>query len=249
MKNLLKTFSSLLLYAAISNTSQGNLLAYFDFEDNLLDKSGNGVHATSWSGLTYTTSGYSGGAFEFSGSGSFVRIPLDINPSAQPQLTMGAWVRPTSASVIQTVISHDNGGFDRSLVIDSRGTGSGWAAFTGSGVLGSFAVTPGEWAFVAAVYDQTAATTRLYVNGSSLTVSASTLGSGHPFVEIGRNPSFNELFQGTIDEVFIFGSALSDAELDDIRLNGVIIPEPATGALFLGLGTLFLVALRHRRKA
>ena len=49
-----------------------------------------------------------------------------------PQVTMVAWVRPDDGSPIKQVISHDHGGYDRSLGIDSRGGGVGWSAFSGS---------------------------------------------------------------------------------------------------------------------
>lgn len=54
-------------------------------------------------------------------------------------------------------------------------------------------------------------------------------------------------FGGLIDDVAIFGSALSEAELNDLRASGVPapVPEPATVALCL-LGAAALLAVRRK---
>ena len=120
-----------------------------------------------------------------------------------PQMTMVAWVRPDDGSPIKPIISHDNGGYDRSLGIDSRGGGVGWSAFSGSGnVLGYHPVTIGEWVFIAAVYDQDAETVKLYVNDAMYEEEGS-LGSGWEHINIGTNPSFVEHFSGIIDELYL----------------------------------------------
>lgn len=120
-----------------------------------------------------------------------------------PQMTMVAWVRPDDGSPIKQVISHDNGGYDRSLGIDSRGGGTGWSAFSGSGnVLGYHPVTIGEWAFIAAVYDQNAETVKLYVNDAMYEEKGS-LGPGWEHINIGTSPSYNEHFSGIIDELYL----------------------------------------------
>jgi len=143
----------LILMAAVTPTSaETGLVAYYPFDGDTNDHSGNGNDGTTH-GATFV-SGTSGQALSFDGVDDYVSALVNINPDVMPQMTMAAWVRPDDGSPIRQVISHDNGGYARSLGIDHRGGGTGWSAFSGSGsVLGYHPVTIGEWVFVAAVYD------------------------------------------------------------------------------------------------
>lgn len=202
-----------------SRMAQANLIAFYQFEGNANDASGNGNNGTI-DGATLTSSGFTGSAFEFDGTDDFVEIPVDINPSVLPQMTMGAWVNSDVADRVSQVISHDNGSFDRGLGMDTRSGGGSipdWSTFTGSGILVSGVdVTVGDWVFLAVVYDQDAATVRLHVNDLVFNTSG-TFGSGSTFTRIGMNPGFGEFFDGRIDNVFIFNEALSESRINEIR--------------------------------
>jgi len=193
--------------------SSGNgLIVSYSFDGNTNDDSGYGNNGTS-NGASYTD-GLSGQALRLDGIDDYVRMPLDINPDVMPQATITAWVKTDKAE--GTVISHDNGGYDRTIDIDSRGGGLGWSAFSGSGaVLGFHPIVTGDWVFLAAVYDQTTATVRLHVN-DSIYEEAGSLGNGLDYVHIGSNPSFGSFFSGVIDEVRIYNSALSVQEISGI---------------------------------
>lgn len=227
---------------------RAQVIAFYSFDDGTAtDASGHGYNGTAVNAV-YTESGYSGGAFLFNGSNAYIQIDgLDINPSVYPQLTMGAWVLADSASPIRQIISHDNGGFDRSLGIDYRGGLTGWSTFTGNGVLANSPVTTGAWTFLAVAYDQVAGTATLYVDGHAVTGSAAG-GSGWNFARIGMNPSFGEYFSGKIDSVFFVAAALTAPQLDQIRLNGIpAVPEPSVFALLVvGLAVAATTARRFR---
>ncbi|MEA5534957.1 RHS repeat-associated core domain-containing protein [Crocosphaera sp. XPORK-15E] len=198
-----------------------DLLAFYPFEGNANDVSGNNKNGNVV-GATLTE-GYEGQAYQFDGINDYIRADININPSIHPQLTIGAWVKANglNASNKNTIISHDNGDFDRTLTIDHRSGGLGWSAFSGSGqVVGFEPVDLGEWTFVAVVYNQSASTVTLYVDDQVFT-ELGTLGEGYNFIEIGRNPGFiNELFTGVIDNLFIYDTALTTQEIAIIRQGG-----------------------------
>jgi hypothetical protein len=188
-----------------------SLVAYYPFDGDTKDYSGKGYDATNH-GATFV-SGVSGQALSFDGAKNYVYSPVNINPDVMPQLTMMAWARPDKAG--NTIISHDNGDFDRTIDIDTRGGGLGWSAFTGSGVLGFNPVTIGKWDCLATVYDQDAQTVKLYVNDEVYDTKGKP-GRGWDYTHIGSNPSFGAYFAGTIDEVRIYNSALSTSEIKSI---------------------------------
>jgi len=190
---------NLLLFLLFLVSTQAELVAYYSFDGNANDFSGQ-YNGTVY-GATLTT-GYKGQAYYFDGN-DYIQNALNINPNVLPKLTMGAWVRADNGSPVRQVISHDDGNYDRSLGIDNRGGGTGWSAFNGAGVLGYSPVSVGEWVFVAVSYDQSTSSVMLYVNGTTFT-STSALGTGRTYTNIGRNPisTGSEYFIGAIDEVF-----------------------------------------------
>lgn len=227
----------------ISSQAFAGLISYFPFEGNANDVAGG--YTSTVSGATLTT-GHTGQAYLFDGSNDYIMVSLNINPGALPQLTMGAWVKADTGNPIRQIISHDNGGYDRSLGIDHRGGSTGWSAFSGTGsVLGAFPVTTGDWTFVAVSYDQATSRVTLYVDGNTKSETG-TPGTGHSTLRIGSNPSYGEFFSGTVDDVFFFDQVLTTSQLDHIRINGVQ-PVPVPPALLLlGSGLVGLAGVRKR---
>lgn len=249
-----------------AGASHAALIGLYTFEGNANDVSGNANHGVVMGGASLAA-GFQGQAYAFGGAASndFIALPFGINPATYPQLTMGAWVNTNvlggPPSSVPKAISHDDGSFDRTLGIDFREgccvTGaSEWAAFGGgAGVVDSgIGVTTGQWVFLAAVYDQVAATVRLYVNDMVTTQAGASLGSSSLNVVIGKNPGFgsNEHWDGLIDNVFFFDTALTDAEIETIRLDPDsllpdAVPEPGT-VLLVGAGLLGLRRSVSRRR-
>jgi hypothetical protein len=195
------------------------------------------------------------GGATFDGVDDAIKVELNVNPTAMPQMSWGAWVTPTNNSPIRQVLSHDDGGYDRSLGIDWRGGLSGeYSGFTGVGVLGDGTVaTVDEKVFLAAVYDNATSSMSMWVNGQKTTATTS-FGTGNDYFLIGANPCCGEHFAGSVTGIFVFDQALTDSQVNGIYTGGysaVIalanpVPEPETYALMLaGLG---LVGFAVRRK-
>ena len=215
---------------------EASLIGYYTFEGNANDVSGNDKHGTVY-GATLTT-GYQGQAYSFDGTNDLISVNININPSNYSKLTMGAWAKVSDGSPIRQIISHDDGGYDRTLGIDYRGGGTGWSAFTGSSVLG-YKPAANNWTFVAVVYDQVAATVDLYVDGSAYYATGKTAGEGFTFLTIGANPystigTGHEFFSGILDNVFLYDEAMNASQIEYIRTNGISpVPEPCSIILLL----------------
>jgi hypothetical protein len=244
--------------AAAAPSAHAGLIGYYTFENSVADVSGNGNHGTMGpTAPTYTANGHQGGAYQFGAGGlnTYLTVPININPSALPKVTFGAWFNAAGAdAVIRGLISHDNGGFDRTLTVDTR-NGDGivnWQMFVGGATTyfggGTGNVVPDAWTFVSVVYDVLAGTSCLYVDGAYGCVGSSPSTDAMSVTTIGRNPNFDFPFIGRIDDVFFFDEALSKAQLDDIRRNGIPVPTPATLPLVL-VAAAGLIVSRRRGKA
>lgn len=195
----------------------GGLIATYALDGDARDGSGNGRHGT-LNGAIPTTDrfGRANGAMAFNGK-AWIDLPIDINPGALPQLSFTAWVRADEANPVRQVMSHDNGGYDRSLGIDYRGGGNGWSVFTGSSsVLGVQPVEIGRWTFVAGVWDQAARKVRLHVDERMFEKSGES-GGGHATMSLGRNPSYGEYLVGAMDDVRLYSRVLSPGEIATLR--------------------------------
>ncbi|MHB8152767.1 MAG: LamG-like jellyroll fold domain-containing protein [Bacillati bacterium] len=166
-----------------------------------------------------------------SGNGkAIVTAPLDISVAALPQVTFGAWVKAVSVSNPEYgIISNDDGNFDRSLDIDNRdaATGANWSAFVGNNVVGKVPAAKGRWVFLAVSFDQSSSPGRyaLYVNdGSRTTVlrgaDAFDGNSVTSRVTIGRNPSYDQPFDGEVANAFFYRGILTGAQIKKIIAKG-----------------------------
>ena len=217
------------------------LLAFFPFEGDARDASGNGRHGTVPGFGPYLVPGYQGQAYFFNGTTDYIIVPLDINPGKYPRLTMGGWAKKAaSSSSIQPLLTHDDGWYDRQVGLDTRGGGVGWSAFCGptGQVLGAAPAIQDKWTFVVVVYDQIAQTVKLQVDDMVLTKTGVTLGPGDSALYIACAPMFQTYFRGALDNVFVFGDALTDRQLAYIRSGGAeaimtAVPKANPAILYL----------------
>ena len=204
--------------------SAPKLVVFYDFDDGkATDRSGHGHHGTfSKKPPTFTTEGYQAGALVLDASQpNFLRIPVNINPSEMPRITMGGWFNARSANTHGPLISHDNGSHDRALTIDDRPRPGGyrWSAFTGKDVFPGVPVVLSKWVFVVMRHDQATKRLTLDVDGETFPTTA-YFGPGANATFIGKNPRWKPTFDGKIDNVFIFNYFLNDRQVEDIRNRG-----------------------------
>jgi hypothetical protein len=230
--------------AANAQTASASLIAYYPLNGNLHDASGNGNNGTAGPDLTFGNGGITSTGTD---ANQYFTSPVNIN--LLPQVTFGGWFETTSTNPVRGLIANDTGGFGRGIDIDNRGSGNGYSAFNGAGVFGGSILPTGAptFDFVAVTYNSVTNTQTLDVNGTFVTSTGSSPPAGQNVLTIGKNPSFDMPFGGTIKDVFIYNTALTPSQLNAIQTNG--LPEPSSFVLG-GLGVVgLLLAARRRRKA
>jgi len=220
------------------------LVAYWPFDGNANDASGNGHHGTTH-GVTSTADrfGNENGAYYF-GAGNYITVPANDQLNAVTNFTLSAWV-----CVDSWYGSH--------IPIMSKGTGMSDTRQYGlelvaSGYLGSWGyydytscfeiarassdseyvftnneIPLGEWIHVAVTRGN--GETRAYLNGNEigLGIAISVIPLNTENLDIGRDfPGSTEYLNGVMDEVRLYNRALSAAEMKALYDGTAVTPQP-----------------------
>jgi hypothetical protein len=214
----------------------GRLVAHWKFDDGsgniAADSSGNGHNGT-LVGDTSWVDGIDGAALAFDGDGDYVDIGKSPDFDIENQITVSAWIKVNAFDRNwQAIVAKG----DRAWRLQ-RNVGEGTLEFACSGlvvpgtdwgqIFGSTNVNDGHWHHVAGVYDEEKI--YLYIDGS-LDASAEAPGkirvNDQP-VYIGENSQTpNRFWNGLIDDVRIYSSALSPAEISEIAQNALLLSLP-----------------------
>ncbi|MET9268088.1 PQQ-dependent sugar dehydrogenase [Kribbella sp. NPDC003557] len=185
------------------------------------DSSGSGNNGTmSGAGVTRSTAGKYGGAMSFNGSAGNVTVPNAASLSLSSSYTLEAWVNPTALSNYQTI-----------LIKEVTGGCGYWLQTTGNQIASGFAnggcrefvsTTPtvplNQWSHVAAVFNDTANTYTLYLNGTAILTATQTLApvpntQALVFGQSACTSCGGERWRGLIDDIRIYNRPLSTAEI------------------------------------
>ncbi|MEW5994636.1 MAG: LamG domain-containing protein [Candidatus Zixiibacteriota bacterium] len=196
----------------------------------IVDTSGQANNGTGYNGVTYGATGKFNTALSFDSIDDYVEIPDDLSLRLTTGGTIEAWIYP---------LSHGENGYGRIVdkSINSVGGGSGYEFdVEGTNNLGlnvdgqaldlhttTGVLTLNAWNHVAATFDGTY--WKLYSNGVEVGSKNSTVlpPNTAATVRIGnRADNTDRTFDGAIDEVAIYNSALSPTEILDHYKRGAL---------------------------
>ena len=183
----------------------------------------NGLPGTLVGGATWIEGRY-GSAVRLDGTG-YIDVPPTNALNVSNQLTVAAWIRPERMRDWDGLVT--TGGAKSPWAMQLWGTGAlrftaNWDAPTGGTGSGSWnsasALMLDEWQHVAVTYD--GSKVRFYVNGvldANEVTTNLTFGQGEPRLVIGAGlPGADEFFKGGIDDVRVFGRALSIGDIQSL---------------------------------
>ncbi|GAA3607846.1 LamG-like jellyroll fold domain-containing protein [Microlunatus ginsengisoli] len=213
------------------------------------DGSGQGNSGTV-NGPTWTAAGKYGGALTFDGVNDRVDIPDRASLDLTTNLTLSAWVRPTTLrSWSQAVLKENGNGLSYALYATgetgNRPNGSLSIGGADRYIDATAGLSANTWAHLALTYD--GSTMRLYVNGAQVASRAQSGAvpvSANP-LRIGGNAVWGEWFSGQIDEVRVYNRALSATEvgMDSTTAGAPDTVPPTTPGGLSATGSTSSVAL------
>ena len=219
----------MLYFADLNN----GLVAYYPFNGNANDESGNGNHGTV-NGATLTTDrlGNANSAYSFNGSSYYIKVADSNSLDITSSISFSSWIYVYGSTNDHQVIIgkwYNNNVFEETYVLELQPNGktiqmplNGISTGGYSNVASNTEISFNTWVHVVGVYDSSEI--RLYVNGvktGSLITSGNLPLTSAPLM-IGAHDSTSDrnAFNGIIDDVRIYNRALSSSEIEELYNYG-----------------------------
>ncbi|SVD78800.1 uncharacterized protein METZ01_LOCUS431654, partial [marine metagenome] len=225
------------LAATVPANLKTDLVAYYPFNGNMRDESGNDYHGDQYyssGGFTSDRNGITDSAYIVQGTGGGGRISLpdpasgDFDMNASTSFTVGAWIKTDGYyNYAQTILqlAYRGGAQWIKLGIDKDGKPHLYLRDSNDlvdNLHSTASVTDDQWHHVMGVRDVANDKVRLYVDG--VLVKEITDPTTSTFMEaaaenyIGYRSKFDsEYLYGTVDELRIYRRALNTTEIGQLR--------------------------------
>jgi hypothetical protein len=222
----------LTVHEAVCTNAPAGLVSWWPGEGNGNDIIGSNPGTVS-SGVSYSA-GEVGQAFHFDGTSGNIVVPASgsLNVGVSNGFTVECWIKPDELSAHHPLVEWNNG----SSIGVHLYISTDWFGNSGPGnVLANLIDTSGNWhpifsapgllttssyQHVALTYDKASGAGKLYLNG--VVVANANLGTFTPQtsynLHLGRRPNDGSipLYSGLMDEVSVYGRALSQGEIQNI---------------------------------
>ena len=185
------------------------------------DATGNGNDATLVGNPIWKPNGgWMGGTLDFDGRGDYLKVDHPTNLDFAPEsFSVSAWVHTRhTGGLWHAIMEYDRDGVNSNrfgLWVDPQGRFHFRVGMNTWHTPDS--LTPGQWYLLTAVYDAGTSKMHLYVDGQLEATATQKKGFATPAVSrltIGaRGSGDNEYFDGLIDDVRIYGAALSEQDV------------------------------------
>jgi hypothetical protein len=236
------TTTSAVANVTVSNTvTSPNLVALYAFDEGsgaaVTDGSGRANNGTISGGATWTAAGRYGSGMVFNGIDGMVTIPDSSSLDLTTGMTMEAWVKPTAAANYPTILMKERPGGLAYTLYGAVGAGKSAGAYVRTtadlAASGGGALPLNTWSHLAGTHD--GSTIRLYLNGVLVASRAAggTITNSNSPLRIGGNSIWNnEWFNGVIDEVRVYNTALSAEQIQaDMNQAPPAVTYDVSGAI------------------
>ncbi len=239
------TFSNLVV-TEFATTAGNASRAWYPFEGNAQDASGNGNHGAISGNATFTSGKLGAQAAQFDGTNAFITIPRSISDS----FTIAFWLKTTATGgsgqwyngkgLVDGEMPGVANDFGTSLIGTKAAFGVGNPDTT---ITTTSAVNDGQWHHIAATRDSVGGQMQLLVDGALEATTTGPTGSkaSPPNLRVGslQTGVAGGFFFGAIDDMQLFDRALNASEVPQL-MNHAPSLDPIFDIAILAGRTLFV---------
>ena len=204
------------------------LLAWYAFNGNANDGSGNNNNGTVYGSMTYGTNrlGSANQAAVFDGVDDNVEVADNNALDLTNDLTFSVWLLTTGSTALQTIIGkhqpgqNNVGSYVYGLWLNNSVNKLDFQAtpFFDGQINSSASINPGQWIHVAFTYNKSTGVWKHYINGTIDRTGTRTFGIANTSINLligamGQTPGKSWFFRGSLDDLRIYNRALTDTEV------------------------------------